>query len=291
VATIDSGPSGNVTETSATFTFSADKPVTGFECGFDFEYEPCTSPQTHENLALGAHTFEVRAIDRFDHFSLAAASRDFIVVDSTPPETTILTGPPASSTATSAEFTFESNEDGSTFQCSLDDALFSTCISPHQVTGLEVGAHSFRVRAIDPWGNLGPTPASHPFTVETTGPGPDDSVIATVTAAKVQKIKGRKVVVAVKVKAEEALTVKASGTAEKGKAKVTFKPVSRKLKAGQASTFRLKPAKARAGKKLAAALKGGKRTTPKLLVTMTDGAMNRLVKRPKVKLVGSSRRR
>lgn len=293
--TINSGPSGQVATTElttdVTFTFSTDKAGTGFECNLNGASQACTSPQTYSDLPLGAYNFKVVAVDMFDRRDFTAAERNFTLADLTSPETTIDSGPPASSTLTSADFSFSATEPGSTFQCSLDGAAFSTCSSPHHVAGLAVGAHDLRVRAIDPWGNLDPTPASHPFTVLSTGPGPDESVIATVTAARVQKIKGRKVAIDVTVEAGESLTVMASGSVKKGKVKVALKSISRNLASGQISTFRLRPARQQAASRLAAALKGGKRTVPALVVTMTDAAMNRQVKRPKVKLLGPPRRR
>jgi hypothetical protein len=86
-------------------------------------------------------------------------------IDLAAPDTTITTGPPASTTATTAEFTFESNESPATFQCSLDGAAFSTCSSPQTYTGLAPGAHNFRVRALDQAGNDDPSPASYDWTV------------------------------------------------------------------------------------------------------------------------------
>ena len=47
---IDSGPSGSVTDTSATFSFSADEPST-FQCSLDGgAFAPCASPVTYTNL-------------------------------------------------------------------------------------------------------------------------------------------------------------------------------------------------------------------------------------------------
>ncbi len=60
---IDSGPSGSVSDTSATFGFSADEPST-FQCRLDgAAFAPCTSPVTYEDLTVGPHTFQVVATD------------------------------------------------------------------------------------------------------------------------------------------------------------------------------------------------------------------------------------
>ncbi|HEU5101196.1 MAG TPA: Ig-like domain-containing protein, partial [Roseiflexaceae bacterium] len=90
--------------------------------------------------------------------------------DTTPPDTTIDSGPSGTVTSTSADFTFSANEAGSTFACSLDGAAFSACSSPTSYSGLADGGHTFQVRATDPVGNTDPTPASRTWTVATGTP-------------------------------------------------------------------------------------------------------------------------
>jgi hypothetical protein len=59
---LDSVPPQLTKATSAELTFSSDDPEADFECRLDIaEFEPCTSPFQIDALALGAHTFEVRA--------------------------------------------------------------------------------------------------------------------------------------------------------------------------------------------------------------------------------------
>lgn len=55
------------------------------------------------------------------------------------------------------------------YVCSLDDAAYKTCQSPHWLAFLPDGSHTFRVRALDAHGNLsGPT--VHTWNVDATGP-------------------------------------------------------------------------------------------------------------------------
>jgi len=62
--TIESGPSGTVTSTSATFAFSSSETGSTFACSLDgAPFSSCTSPTTYENLAPGIHAFDVRATD------------------------------------------------------------------------------------------------------------------------------------------------------------------------------------------------------------------------------------
>jgi hypothetical protein len=92
-----------------------------------------------------------------------------VIVDGIPPDTTISSGPPTPTNQTSANFSFDSSETGSIFQCSLDDEDFATCTSPRPYSGLADGPHTFAVRAIDLAGNTGPE-TSHSWTIETRAP-------------------------------------------------------------------------------------------------------------------------
>src|SRR5215218_1195620 len=88
--------------------------------------------------------------------------------DTTPPETTIDSGPSGTFTNSSASFTFSSSEAGSTFECSLDGASFASCTSPKSYTSLSDGSHTFQVRAKDAAGNVDSTPATRTWTVDTS---------------------------------------------------------------------------------------------------------------------------
>jgi hypothetical protein len=92
--------------------------------------------------------------------------------DTTTPQTTIDSGPAASTESRSATLRFSSSEAGSAFECSLDGAAFAACASPREYTALALGAHEVQVRAIDDSGNVDQTPARHEWTVipDTTAP-------------------------------------------------------------------------------------------------------------------------
>ncbi len=85
--------------------------------------------------------------------------------DTTPPETTITSGPSGTVKSRTATFGFSSSESGSTFECSIDGASYSGCTSPKQYSSLANGSHTFRVRATDAAGNTDTSPASRTWKV------------------------------------------------------------------------------------------------------------------------------
>jgi hypothetical protein len=159
MTTIDSGPADITNQVNATFTFSADEPAT-FECKLDAgAYASCDSGDTFGPLDNGNHTFAVRATDAAGNVDPVPATKSWIV-DTTPPQTTLISGPALLSLLSSkATFVFTSSEGGSLFECRLDGAAWEGCTSPRIYAGVRLGNHSFSVRAIDPAGNTDPTPA------------------------------------------------------------------------------------------------------------------------------------
>jgi hypothetical protein len=169
---IDSGPSGSISETSATFSFSSSDPGSSFECKLDAApFEPCTSPQPYTGLPDGSHTFQVRATDAAGNPDTSPASRTF-TVDTTPPDTSITSGPANGSTTTddTPTFAFSSTGGGTGFECRVDSDPFGPCTSPVTTGPLGDGSHTFDVRAIDAAGNFDPSAASRAFTVDTSAP-------------------------------------------------------------------------------------------------------------------------
>jgi hypothetical protein len=119
-------------------------------------------------VAVGAHEFRARAVDAAGNTDASPASFEWTVQPPAirAPETTIVSGPDATTTSSSATFTFSSDVPDSTFECSIDGADFASCSSPKEYTGLAVGAHELRVRATDPAGTVDASPASFSWTVE-----------------------------------------------------------------------------------------------------------------------------
>ena len=178
--TITSTPSDPSDDDTPTFEFSSDdaSPLWGpFECRYPFSWSggnwvKCSSPHTISGVTeSGTYTFEVRAVDEFNRPDPTPASYTWTFT-APPPDTNITGGPDEGSTvgSNSATFAFSSNQDGSTFECKLDDEAFESCASPKQYTELSDGSHTFEVKAIDSAGNEDPTPESRTWTVDATSP-------------------------------------------------------------------------------------------------------------------------
>ncbi|MEX0972336.1 MAG: DNRLRE domain-containing protein [Solirubrobacterales bacterium] len=111
-------------------------------------------------------------------------------VDGVPPDTTITEGPSGKILSPDATFAFTATEPGSTFECSLDEGAYAACESPKEYEDLAEEAHTFRVRATDPAGNLDPTPAERTFEVgdppETTIDSPTPTYTSRETPEEVE---------------------------------------------------------------------------------------------------------
>ena len=166
--TITAGPTGTIASASASFSFTADKSGSTFECKLDAAaYAVCTAPKAYAGLADGTHTFTVRAKDTVGNFDPTPATRSFMV-DTTAPATTVDSGPGALTNTPTAAFAFHSDDAGATFSCTLDGTA-TACTSPKSYAGLADGQHTFAVAAKDAVGNTGPA-ATRTFTVDTTPP-------------------------------------------------------------------------------------------------------------------------
>ncbi|MCE9667574.1 Ig-like domain-containing protein [Myxococcus stipitatus] len=168
--TIVSGPAAVTNSTTATFDFNSNESPVTYECSLDAgAYVACTDPRTFTGLANGNHTLSVRARDAAGNVDATPATYSW-TVDTTPPDTTIVSGPAAVTSSTTATFDFNSNESPVTYECSLDSAAYVACTDPRTFTGLANGNHTLSVRAVDAAGNADPTPATYAWTVDSVPP-------------------------------------------------------------------------------------------------------------------------
>jgi hypothetical protein len=160
----------------ATFRFAPDIPGAMMQCSLDgVPFTMCESPMTYTHLQTGDHKFEVQAFSPIGGFTQELPTlyewEVALGLDTTPPDTQILKGPPdaSASSVIQLEFTGEDDQTLDTeleYECLLDGVLVGSCSStpgvPYEIE-LEDGAygrHTVQVRAIDEMGNVDPTPAT-----------------------------------------------------------------------------------------------------------------------------------
>jgi hypothetical protein len=180
-AEIETHPEDPSAGNSAAFTYSSSESGSTFQCSLEpageaAAFASCpSSGKTYPDaqhpapFVDGEWTFEVRATDKAGNQSTPAKfgwEVDNSLGDETPPETRIISKPLDPSDSSTASFTYESNEAGSSFECKLDGGVFTACpVTGITYTDLGSGPHSFQVRAIDPSNNVDPTPAGYSFEI------------------------------------------------------------------------------------------------------------------------------
>jgi DNA-binding beta-propeller fold protein YncE len=174
---IDSGPSGVVSTTSATFAFSGDdgagSPAVYFECRLDAsDWSSCASPITYTGLPDAPHTFFVAAMDPSGTVADPAPPSRTFTVDTTSPDTSIDSGPSGSVGSSDATFRFSGTEPIRTVAVwgSAGSAPgqfvnpYSIAVAPNGNVYVTDQGNS-RVQVFDPsgvylfsWGVIGPAP-------------------------------------------------------------------------------------------------------------------------------------
>ncbi len=144
VAIFLAGPPPTTIGVESIFTFAVNDPFASFECALNgAPFEECASP-FETQVELGTQELQVRAIDLSGNVG-PAASYTWTVIG--PPDTTILSGPLATSAVTTATFTFVADQAGSTFACALNDAPATVCTSPLALTGLGNASYTLAIEA------------------------------------------------------------------------------------------------------------------------------------------------
>ncbi|MGH2962632.1 MAG: hypothetical protein ACRDL3_10655 [Solirubrobacterales bacterium] len=173
---IAAGPANGATiaDRTPTYAIAADEAAT-FERRVDGgPFQPCPASCTIPSLSDGVHALAFRATDQDPPATPdPTPTTRSVTIDTTPPpggggggdddppETTIVDGPKRKTRKKSVTLEFVSDEQGSRFECALDERGFSPCSSPARVKARRKGRHSFDVHAIDAAGNVDQTPATH----------------------------------------------------------------------------------------------------------------------------------
>lgn len=174
--TIATRPANPSTDTTGDFTFTSNDAAATFECRLDAgAYAACAATYATPVLADGSHTLDVRAKDVVGNVDATPATYTW-TVDTSAPDTTIATKPPAATNDNTGDFTFTSNEASVAFECRVDGAAFAACTATFTTAALVDGPHTLDVRARDAAGNVDATPATYTWTVDTS---PPDTTIAT----------------------------------------------------------------------------------------------------------------
>ncbi|MBY0315478.1 MAG: hypothetical protein K2Q26_08160 [Bdellovibrionales bacterium] len=150
--TITSAPPTYTNLPAASFSFTAvdsgSAGVASIECSLDGgAFAPCTSPHAVVIVSLGSHNMRIRASDNFGRMS-AIAQHNWNY-DTTPPNLTITSNPGASTTSTSATFTFSSSDAESTIvstECRWNGGSWTPCSSGVSQSSLPVTTNTFDVR-------------------------------------------------------------------------------------------------------------------------------------------------
>jgi Cutinase len=167
--TIDSAPSGQVSDQQADLSFHSDVSGASFECRLDAgSWAACTSPVHYGALADGNYEFAVRAIDAGNADPTPA--KVSWTVDTSAPDTTISASPDGLTNNPQATFSFTASESGAGFECNLDSTSWGSCSSPKVYAAPPEGPHTFEVRSKDVAGNVDPSPAQSTWTLDTTPP-------------------------------------------------------------------------------------------------------------------------
>jgi hypothetical protein len=138
--------------------------TTLFDCGYNDYFD--AAPEPGEYLSA--------------HWNLGTQGQNFVRIteagppgpeDTTPPDTSISSGPRAKSRKKNATFAFTGVDettaaDGLTFECSVDFAAFAPCASPQTYSTVNRGLHHFEVLARDEAGNADPSPAAFEWKVK-----------------------------------------------------------------------------------------------------------------------------
>lgn len=158
--TINDKPASYIAVNTATVTFSSSSSdVVSYQCKLDSgSYSTCatgtTGSMTYNGLSAGSHTIYVRSVDHVGNMDSSPASTSF-TVDTTAPVITFTLTPSNPTTSSSAMFGWTVDDSGSTFQCSLDGAGYSSCSSPKSYSSLSKSTHTFSVKATNQAGTTG----------------------------------------------------------------------------------------------------------------------------------------
>jgi hypothetical protein len=175
----------NATSLSATTTAAGSCPAATWNVALNPPTIDASAPDADSELCPGGrltiafnagapsaeatYTWTSGLFDGSTAFALQGAQPTVAVDGTTPPAPTITAQPSDPSNDPAPSFSFTDGDDTATFVCQLDGGTPSACESPTGYSGLEEGAHTFAVQAVDPAGNQS-TVTSYTWTIDVTPP-------------------------------------------------------------------------------------------------------------------------
>lgn len=161
---IELHPPELASQSMAVFSYSCSETLCAYQCTIDGQsWSACSNPALF-SLPDGNHSLAVQSHDLAGNSDRSPDIWEW-TIDTAPPITYILSGPPAQGISDGASFELGCSEERCIFECQLDGASFAPCASPVEYTRLEDGLHLFQGRARDLAGNLEVGVASYPFEV------------------------------------------------------------------------------------------------------------------------------
>jgi fibronectin type 3 domain-containing protein len=181
--TITAHPNSTTTITDASFSFNSSEANSTFECKLDSgSFTACTSPRVYTSLAVGVHTFSVRATDAAHNQDASPATYAWTV--NSPQDTTapvVSFAAPADNATVSGIVTATANASDSggiaKVELSLDGTLkVADTASPYNYSfdskTLSNGNHTLTAKAYDQAGNAATTTVTVKVSNSDTAPPP-----------------------------------------------------------------------------------------------------------------------
>lgn len=117
--------------------------------------------------------------DTFAEISRSSVAMSVVGIDTSQPDTQIVSGPTSGTSEMTATFVLSSSESNVTYTCKLDDGPYEACDSTTTVTVTSYGMHTFEAKATDDSGNADPIPAVYTWSV--VEPEPEDTTAPSTT--------------------------------------------------------------------------------------------------------------
>jgi hypothetical protein len=146
-------PTTNLTQTppaimetpEAHFIFEGSEKDCTFRCQIDMgEAVACTSPYVLSGLSDGSHELRIMATDPAGNEEIIGQEFALMWDSSTPVVKFVTT--PGTVSGQDVSFSFQCSKSDCLVECQLDEQVWGPCASPHALTGLPQGKHSFRLR-------------------------------------------------------------------------------------------------------------------------------------------------